>query len=155
MPCAIGFCSSTTSAPQTTASSSARARAARCSAVSPAPTACAVRPVVPILRNANGQNTKSKMTAASATAPKSAASPSWPMTAVLAKPSSGVETLASVIGIAMASTRRWVIAAGDASSSLVGAPACAAATGQARPEPTFSRRRMIQIGITTAAPIRK
>ena len=81
---------------------------ARSSATSPAPSACAVSATVPMRRNANSQNRQSNTTDDIATAPSRCASPSRPITAVPTTPSSGVVTLASVIGTAIASTRAWV-----------------------------------------------
>ena len=59
-------------------------------------------------RNTNSQNRQSNTTDDIATAPRRCACPSLPMTAVATTPSSGVVAFGSVIGTAIASTRRWV-----------------------------------------------
>ena len=107
---ATGLCSRTTRVPRPTARRRARSRVARSAARSPAPTACAVRPAVPRRRKPKPQNTKSNTTAAAAMAPSRAGSPRRPMTVASAKPSSGVDMLASVIGSARRITAAWVTA---------------------------------------------
>src|SRR5208337_3992497 len=85
---------------------SARYMLAATSASSPAPTACAVRPVVPIRKKPKAQNSIAKMVEPRATPPMSAGSLSWPMTAVSAIPTSGTVAFDRIIGIAMARTSR-------------------------------------------------
>ena len=88
--------------------SSARASTARCSTVSPAPSAWAVSATVPMRRKPNTQKMQSNTSADIATAPSRCASPSRPITAVPTMPSSGVVRLASIAGPAMANTRACV-----------------------------------------------
>src|SRR3569623_356213 len=90
--------------PMAPAVNRARASTARCSAASPAPSACAVSATVPMRRKPNSQNMQSKISDAMATPPSTAASPSWPMAAVATMPSSGVVTLATIAGPANAKT---------------------------------------------------
>ncbi len=62
-------------------------------------------------RKPRPQKTKSNTTAAAAMAPSNAGSPRRPITAASAKPSSGVDMWASVIGRASRTTAAWVTAA--------------------------------------------
>src|SRR5580700_364549 len=95
-----------------TATIRARMSAARCSATSPAPRACAVSPAVPMRKKPKLQKIKSKMTAAAAIAPRRCAWPSLPIIVASAMPSNGVDKWASVIGSASRTTRAWLTRGG-------------------------------------------
>src|SRR5262249_21479464 len=79
-----------------------RARCARNSPASPAPSDCAVNATVPMRRNANSQNMQSKITEAIATPPSSAGSPSRPIAVVETTPINGVARFAIIAGPAIA-----------------------------------------------------
>src|SRR5262249_48566204 len=99
-------------APIPKATMRARSKAARCSVTSPAPSACATRPAVPMRRKPKLQNKKLKIIAAAAIAARRCACPSLPMIAASATPRSGVDKFASVMGRASRATLAWLTRGG-------------------------------------------
>ena len=103
-----GTCRRKSSAPPPNAMTSGLYRLAAISARLPAPTACAVSPVVPMRRKPKAQNSIENTVEPRATPPISAGSLSCPTTAVSAMPTSGTVAFETIMGMAMASTSRLV-----------------------------------------------
>jgi len=86
----IGTCNSKIARPENVPSPSARQTISFSSGLSPAPSACAVRPVVPLRKKLKVVKTRSKMIAPTAMPPSKAAFPNCPITVISTMPTRGV-----------------------------------------------------------------